>query len=206
MMTFDLTQANSAVTGVGSDSGPYVQVTINLTSGTTATITFNSLVSSGGDINLFGSGGAVAVNVNAGSWTVSNITGSNGGNGFTSGPLSDGGSGSEDGFGSFNQQISSFDGYTHSSDTISFILTDTSGTWSGAADVLVDNGPGGSLAAAHDYVTENPADAGNGALGTGFVADGADSPEAIPDGGSTMIMLGTALIGLAKGRVWLGRQ
>jgi hypothetical protein len=57
------------------------------------------------------------------SWTLGAITGSNAGTGFMPGPWSDGGSGNEDGFGVFNQTINSCDGFTHSSDTISFSLT-----------------------------------------------------------------------------------
>src|SRR5215469_8194215 len=130
--SFDLNQGNSSISGF---TGPYATVMINLTSSTTATITFTSLTNSG-NIYLMGDGGSVAVNVNASSWTLGTITGSNAGTGFTPGPYSDGGAGNEDGFGSFNQTIDTFDGYTHSSDTVSFMLTNTSGTWSSAANVL----------------------------------------------------------------------
>ena len=163
--TFDLGTGNSAISGF---SGPYAQVNVDLTSSTTATITFTSLTA-GGNIYLMWDGGSVAVNVNATSWTLGTISGVNAGTGFTPGAWSNGGAGNEDGFGSFNQTIDSFDGFTHSSDSISFIITDTSGTWSSDADVLAANN-GGNLAAAHIFVTSNPANASNDALATGFAS------------------------------------
>jgi hypothetical protein len=166
-ITFNLTNGNSAISGF---PGPYASVLVNRTSTTTATVTFTSLINSG-NIYLFGDGGSVAVNVNATSFTLGPIAGSNGGTGFAPGPYSDGGSGNEDGFGSFNQTINSFGGFTHSSDTLSFTLSDTTGTWTSAANVLTANN-NGFLAAAHIFVTEFPADAANGALATGFAANG----------------------------------
>ena len=146
-------------------SRPYVSVTVNRTNSTHATTTFTSLTAAG-NIYLMGDGSSVAVNVNATSWTVNNITGSNSGTGFTPGPYSNGGSGNVDGFGVFNQTINSFDGFTHSSSTIGFTLTNTSGTWANVAAVLAANS-GGSLAAAHIFVTVSPANAANGAIATG---------------------------------------
>ncbi len=187
-ITFDLTTGNSAISGF---TGPYASVLVNRTSATTATITFTSLTADG-NIYLLGDGGSVAVNVNAASFTLGPITGSNAGTGFTPGPYSDGGSGNEDGFGSFNQTINSFDGYTHSSDSISFSLTDTSGTWASAMAVLLANS-GGSLAAAHIFVTADPANGSNGALATGFAANGT-----VPDSGTTVALLGFALVGIGS--------
>lgn len=160
---FTLSLGNSAISGF---SGPYAEVDVNRTSSTTATITFTS-DTVGGNIYLMGDGGTVGVNVNAATWTLSSITGSNSGTGFTPGPFSDGGAGNEDGFGSFNQTINSFDGFTHSSDTVSFVLTNTGGTWASAANVLTGNADG-NTAAAHIFVTSSPANASNGALATGF--------------------------------------
>ena len=179
--TFDLTTGNTAIAGF---TGPYATVTVDLTSSTTATITFTSLTNSG-NIYLMGDGGTVGVNVNATSWTLGTITGSNSGTGFTPGPYSDGGAGNEDGFGNFNQKINSFDGFTHSSDTVSFTLTDTSGTWLSAANVLLG-------AAAHIFVTSSPANASNTALATGFAAGTVNAP----DGGMTLMLLGGALVGI----------
>jgi hypothetical protein len=197
---FDLTAGNAAISGF---PGPYAHVVVNRTDTTHATITFTSLTS-GNNIYLMGDGGSVAVNVNAGSWTLSGITGSNAGTGFTPGPYSNAHSGNEDGFGSFNQQIRSFDGFTHSSDTISFTLTNTGGTlWLDALSVLIANA-NGNLAAAHIFVTTTlgGVNASNSALATGFASQGGNIPN-VPDGGATVMLLGTALGALGMARRYL---
>src|SRR5438132_4842204 len=133
-----LNAGNSAISGF---TGPYGTVTITTTGTNTATVTFTSNTVAG-NTYLFGDGGSVALNVNATTFSVSGITGSNSGTGFTPGPYSQGAAGNEDGFGSFNLTINCFDGFTHSWDTISFTLTNTSGTWASAANVLTANGSG----------------------------------------------------------------
>src|SRR5438046_426259 len=57
-------------------TGPFAEVTVNRTSSTTATITFHSLTN-GGYTYLMGDGGSAALNVNATSFTASNISGTN---------------------------------------------------------------------------------------------------------------------------------
>ena len=182
---FELTLGNSAISGF---PGPYATVVVDRMSTTTATIRFTSLLN-GGHIYLFGADGAVGVNVNATAFTLGPITGSNAGTGFSPGPFSDGGSGNEDGWGSFNQTINSFGGYTHASDTLSFSLTNNSGTWSTAANVLAPNN-NGFLAAAHIFVADFPADASSGALATGFATNGA-----IPEPG-TIGLVALGAVGL----------
>jgi hypothetical protein len=202
MTTYDLNSAN--ITPPSGDSAPFGSVVVNLTSSTTATITFTSFAS-GGYINLFGDGGTVAVNVNATSWTLGTITGGNSGTGFSAATYSNGGAGNEDGFGSFNQTINSDDGYTHSSDTVTLSLTDDSGTWASASSVLTPNS-GGNVVAAHIFITTDPANAANGAINTGFATDGGTTTHSVPDGGSTMAMLGCVLIGLGGTRSWSSRR
>jgi hypothetical protein len=181
--SFNITNGNSDISPF---PGPYANVLINRTSTTTALITFTSLTNSG-NIYLFGGVSSVDVNVNATSWTLGTVTGANAGVGFSPGPFSDGGSQNVDGHGIFNQSIDSFDGFTHSSDNVSFSLTDTSGTWSSAASVLAANNHG-FLAAAHIFVTEFPANASNGALATGFAAG-------VPEPG-TVSLVALGLVGL----------
>jgi protein with PEP-CTERM/exosortase system signal len=197
-ITFDLTTGNSAISGY---PGPYASVLVNRTSTTTATITFTSLTNSG-RIYLFGDGSSVGVNVNAASWTLGPITGSNAGAGFSPASYSNAGSQNVNGFGIFNQVIDSGDGFTHSSDTISFSLTDTSGSWASAMAVLLANSTG-SLAEAHVFVTDFPADASNGAIATGFASNGADT---VPDSGTTVALLGIALVGIGSLRSKFSRN
>jgi hypothetical protein len=191
----DLTVGNTAISGF---AGPYGHVSITLTSPTTATVTFTSNTVNG-NVYLFGDGGSVALNVNASSFSVSNITGSNSGTGFTPGPYTQAAAGNEDGFGSFNLRINSFDGFTHSSDTITFTLTNLSGTWASQADVVTTNSDGFD-AAAHIFVTSAPANASNTALATGFAAEPGVH---IPDGGTTVMLLGVALGALGMARRFL---
>lgn len=190
-----LDTGNSAISGF---TGPFGTVSVDLTSSTTALITFTSLTNSG-NIYLFGDGGSVDVNINATSSTISGITGSNAGTGFTSGgPFTAAGSGNVDGFGVFNQTIDTFDGFTHSSDTISFTVTDNSGTWASASNVLTPNSDGFD-AAAHIFVTSSPANAANGAIVTGFAAE-SGGPVTAPEP-SSVFLLGAgllALVGLRK--------
>jgi hypothetical protein len=104
-----------------------------------------------------------------------------------------------DGFGNFNLSIDDFDGYTHSASTISFDLTDNSGTWASASNVLALNGNGYD-AAAHVFVTTAPANASNGALATGFAGNGTTPPPSVPEPG-TLALLGSAILMLGMIRM-----
>jgi hypothetical protein len=190
-LIFNLGTGNSAISGF---PGPYATVDVHLVDSTHATVEFTSLTNSG-NIYLMGDGGSVGVNVNASSWGLSFLTHSNSGTGFTNGVgfLSSGGAGNEDGFGSFNQTVNTFDGFTHSADDIKIALQNTSGTWADANSVLTGNSQG-QLAAAHIFVTSSPANAANGALATGF-ASGHDAPPTVPEP-TSLALLGTALVSL----------
>jgi hypothetical protein len=192
VLVFDLNAGNAAISGF---PGPYAQVSVNRTDATHATITFDSLTS-GGNIYLMGDGSTAAVNVNATSFTITNITGSNSGTGFTPGPYSVAnppGTSNVDGWGLFNGVIDSFDGFTHSSDTVAFDLTNLSGTWGTDSDVLSANADG-HLAASHIFVTAFPADASNGALATGFASNGPTTPVPEP---AALALLGVGLVALS---------
>jgi VPDSG-CTERM motif len=193
---FCLSTGNSAISGF---QGPFATVSINLINSTTATITFTSSVHNG-NIYLFGDGSSVAANINAASFSVSGIVGTNSGTGFSPGPFTSG-SGNVDGFGAFNLTINSFDGFTHSSDQITFTVTNLSGTWASCHDVLVANASGFILGA-HIFVTAFPANASAGAIATGFAANG-PCPPSVPDGGATVMLLGMGIGALGMVRRFL---
>ena len=188
---YDLTTSN--LSGL---TGPFGSVDVHLVDSTHATVTFTSNVVNG-NIYLFASNSALDVNVNATSWTISNFSGSNSGSGFSGPSSSDGGSGNVNGDGTFNENVNNFDGFMHAVSTESFLLTDTSGTWASSASVLKANSNGNTVAA-HIFVTTFPANQSNGASSTGFAAGG--TPRSVPDGGSTITLLGFALVGVRAAR------
>jgi len=190
-ISFNLTPANSGLnTGSGGCcTGPYASFTLNRTSTTTATVTLNSLTN-GGFIYLIGNNQGFAVNVN-GTATSSGFTASNSLAGFTPGPVSDGGSTSMDGFGTFSNSENFFDGFTSTATTASFTLTATGGTtWASAASVLKNNASGASVAY-HGFACATsvavPCSSTTGATSTGFAT-------AVPE--PTTISLLAALGGL----------
>lgn len=168
-IVYQLTAGNSAISGF---AGPYADVTVDLTSSTTATITFTSNTVAG-NTYLFGDSSSAAVNVNATSWTLGGLSASNSGTGFTTPSLSDSGSANVDSFGVFNQTVKDFDGLGHSADTLQFTITNTSGTWANASSVLAANA-NGNVAAAHIFVCADTSpgacDASVPALATGYTS------------------------------------
>ena len=175
---FDLGTGNQALFGY---TGPFAHVTVDLLTSTTADVTFVSA----SPVYLMGDGGTVGVNVNASSWTMSIGSTST----FSPTPanyaLSDGGSGNEDGFGSFNQTVNSFDGYKDTSTQVVLHLTNTAGTWANDGSVLAANSDG-YLAAAHIFVADhNPPLITGGAVVTGFAAGFGTTPPPQCDNGAT---------------------
>ena len=173
---FDITVPNLALQPFPS---PYAHVDINRTSSTAATITFTGL-STGGFTYLFGAANAIDVNVNATTFTVGIPVG-----GSLSSPP---GSGNVSQFGVFNVSFDNSDGFSDRFSTTNFTLTDTSGTWPSASDVLIANAEG-SRAAAHIFATASDCE---GACVTGFAGDGL---RAVPEP-STLLLFGSSLIGL----------
>ena len=185
---YSLGAGNSAISGYPA---PYGSATVTLLTGNTATITFTAANTASYQY-LFGNGGSVAVNVN-GAFTLGAITGTQL-PGFTLAQYSNGGAGNEDGFGSFNLTINTMGGYTTASKSITFTLT---GSWANEGSVLTANA-NGALVAAHIFVAAFHANAKEGALATGFAANG--GAVNTPDGGTTVMLLGAALgvLGMAR--------
>ena len=191
---YSLTVGNSAISGYPP---PYGSASVTLV-GSTATITFTAANTAAYQY-LFGDGGSVAVNVN-GAFTLGSITGTHlPGFGFQAGEgYSNGGASNQDGFGSFNLTINSSQGYTDASNSITFSITQTSGTpWlADGSNVLIANAQGATVAA-HIFVTSFPANVTNSALATGFAAN---TGAVVPDGGTTVMLLGAALGALGMAR------
>ena len=176
-------------------SPPYATATINLVDATHANVTFASL-SHDGYVFLMGSSQGVDVNVNASSFSVSNLTWANVYSGFTdpgAGTYSVT-SGNVSTFGVFNTVIDFFDGFKNTASTFSFSLTNTGGTWASAASVLTPNASGNS-AAIHGYVCADPTCTMQaGAVATGYASDGVTPPIPEPET-YAMLLAGLTLLG-----------
>ena len=177
-ITFNLGVPNA---GLAPFPTPYGTVGVNRTSTTAATITFNGLTT-GGFTYFFGQNNALDVNVNAATFTL----------GLTTPASLDDvhGSGNVSAFGVFNLTLDNSPGFANRFSTGSFDLTNASGTWASASDVLVANSDG-FRAAAHIVVTATSC--GDAACVTGFAGDGGLAPTPEP---ATLLLLGSSLLSL----------
>ncbi len=187
----DTISYNLTTLNIGGFTGPYVNVEVNWTNSKTAVITFKSLTN-GGFTYLLGDGSSVALNTN-GTVDVTSIANLNltytiGGNNTKTPSYSFGNPGQVDGFGTFNFILDNVDGFTAAVTSVTFTLTNVSGTWASASDVL--KAPtGGNLIAAHVYPWDGKS---TDAASTGY----ADQATVVPEP-ATMFLLGSGLIGVA---------
>lgn len=175
-ISYDLIYGNTSTPGLNGYPAPFATVTVTLTSdGAAIEFVANSTYG-----YLFGDGNAIDVNVNG----TPNVKS---GTVDPSIMTIDNSPGSVDGFGKFNLKFTT----GNMDNRISSASFDLLGSWSTASEVL-ENNKEGYLAAAHVW---SPKDlAGNNIPVTGFAANG--TGHTVPDSGTTVTLLGAAMIGL----------
>lgn len=182
-----------ANTGLSGFVGPFATLHIDLTSTTTANVSFTSQTK-GGYIYLLGGQAAADLNVN-GSYTLGPVVESNAISGF--GANFDANvPGNVSSFGKFDLSLNNVDGFHDTATSISFTLTDTGAPWATAAGVLTPDNAG-YVAAVRAFACVQPGcSTTSGAVLSGFAANGDAPPDSIREP-ATLALLGTALVGFS---------
>jgi len=172
-----------SVFNVSGYTGPFGTVFVDL-SNNTATITFTA-----GSGYVLMDSNLADVNLNASSWTTSNLSWTTHAGDTNPTITADVGSQNVDGWGVFNQTFGTNSGFGSAVDSFTFEVTNTSGTWASAADVLIANALGYDAAAHIAPLSAN-------GLNTGFAAETGGSTPAVPEP-SSLALLGTGIVGAA---------
>jgi PEP-CTERM motif len=170
-------------------TGPFGTVDVNLTSSTTAVVTFTAAAG-----YYFIDSNIADLQVNASTFTVTDFsatpaTDSSG----SAGLLSFTGSGNVNGYGTFNLTTREQGGTGNALTEVDFTITNTSGTWLTDANVLTTNSQGFD-AAAHVVICSGSV-SGCSNNSTFFVAEIPEGGHRVPEPASLAIF-GTALAGL----------
>jgi len=182
-------------TAISTFPAPFGTVLVDLTSPTTATITFTA-DESHANAYTFGSVNSAAVNLSSTSgFTISGLSGTPLNGTFTAPTLTSAGSDNVSSFGVFTNTIRDMGGFTMAVASITFTVTNNTGTWASPAYGLVGNADGFD-AAAHIFICNQPAatcTASSAATTSGFVAEIAGSGVTVPEP-TSVFLLGSVLV------------
>lgn len=177
MITNFLSNGDATISGF---PGPYASVTLDLKTSTTVNVRFQALENYTIE--------AAVLNINATSFTVSLPVVSNSYPNFTPvlccAAIGSGGVGDPvDNLGRFDLILANFGdlvAFKNSSTTIEFTVTDHSGTWSSAMDVLSDNDLGLNAATFVYVCSTNPCTLAGGATNAGYAVGPGPVPVVVP--------------------------